>query len=411
MQAATAQSASALMDQFVKLRERRWLRAGLDRLAWHVSNPQFEWHHQEGGRLPRNYLWRPCRFCVQDVVLGLTVLRHRRDFNCLEVDVFLTASIPEYEADSGARALALLLLSEAYKCGGTMEIRFTRHVEGKRVPHDLVALAEAVGVPLQHVGDGVITPAEARRLYVALTGFSPQLQAHIEALEQAGRLSGPLICYAIHHGLWERAEVEAILLTSPRPGSLLSGQARPEQRHLYLQDLLYGRAAVLFGFLDRHLRYRAHPHESGVVHLEDDERPLDLHLDGDTYAATYCCPQETVTIPWVAAPAGNGTASNGTHVLVPGQPFTVLVRARDAADLAANLESDLQQAAKVRRTQTAGPVYVLVPRDFEKLPDELRWRLIQNRTEGVGLLVYRQFVSALDDDVARRLRASGVMRA
>ena len=410
MQAATAQSASALMDQFVKLRERRWLRAGLDRLAWHVSNPQFEWHHQEGGRLPRNYLWRPCRFCVQDVVLGLTVLRHRRDFNCLEVDVFLTASIPEYEADSGARALALLLLSEAYKCGGTMEIRFTRHVEGKRVPHDLVALAEAVGVPLQHVGDGVITPAEARRLYVALTGFSPQLQAHIEALEQAGRLSGPLICYAIHHGLWERAEVEAILLTSPRPGSLLSGQARPEQRHLYLQDLLYGRAAVLFGFLDRHLRYRAHPHESGVVHLEDDERPLDLHLDGDTYAATYCCPQETVTIPWVAAPAGNGTASNGTHVLVPGQPFTVLVRARDAADLAANLETDLEQAAKVRRAQAAGPVYVLVPRDFEKLPGELRQRLVQNRTEGVGLLVYRHFVSTLDDDVAWRLRASGVMR-
>lgn len=79
-----------------------------------------------------------------------------------------------------------------------MEIRFTKYVEGRQVPHDLVLLAEAEGVPLQHVDDGVITLPEARRLYAALTGFSPQMQAHIEALEQAGRLSTPLICYAIH---------------------------------------------------------------------------------------------------------------------------------------------------------------------------------------------------------------------
>jgi len=98
--------------------EDNWFQHGLNRLDWHMENLAFQYDHEKGGQLPRNHVWRPYRFCVQDIILGITVIRHDRKYNRLEADVFLTAQIPEYEPDSGCRALALILLSDAYKSGG-----------------------------------------------------------------------------------------------------------------------------------------------------------------------------------------------------------------------------------------------------------------------------------------------------
>jgi hypothetical protein len=293
-----------------------------------------------------------------------------------------------------------------------MEIRFTEHVEGETVPEDLVSLAAALGVPLRYVDQGVIVPAEAVQLYAALTGFSAEMQAHLIALERSAQLSVPLVCYAVHHGVWERREVEAVLLTTPRPASLLAGQSRPEQRHLYLQDLVYGRAALLFGSLDRRLRYRSHPQGESTVHLEDDERPLESRLDGTTYAVTYCSPEEAITLPWVLAAPGGEAGVGMVATRVPaGQLFTVLIRARDKTDLALHLTEDLRQAGLLYQPAETGPVYVLVPRDLERLPESTRLQMLRDRPHGVGLMVYRDFTSTLDAEVMRRLKTSGVMRA
>lgn len=380
-----------------------WFQAGLDRMIWHIKHPEFQWHHQEGGKLPRNNVWRPYRFCVQDVVLGLTVLQHNRNTNHLEVDVFLTAAIPEYEADSGARALTLLILSEAYKAGSTMHITFTEHVEGGRVPGELADLAATVGVTLEHVADGFLLPLEARSLYAALTGFSPEVQTVLEHLERTGELSTALVCYAIHHGVWDRSEVEAILLACPRPGSLLGGRAVAEQRHLYLNDVTSGRAAAVFGSLNRHLRYRSHNVGAAVVHLEDDQRDLDISIDGPSFRVSFRCDSESLAVPWLCS----DTAADCPSIISPGLRFEVLIRPRPAAEMAFELSSDWQAAADGRQ---GGPVYVLVSRDFESLPADDRHRLLAERPPGVGLLVYPQYCAALDSDVAQRIRSSTVLR-
>jgi len=395
-------SMSATMMRFRELRERKWLRSGLECLAEHIRDAEFDWHHQDGGTLPRQHLWRPYRFCVQDVVLGLTVFRHSRSKNHLEVDVFLTAAIPEYEADSGARALMLLLLSEAYKAGGTMTIEFSPRVEDGTVPVDVVRLATAVGVALEHIDEGRIVPLEANQLFAALTGFSDQLRGLLAQWEARGEMSVASVCYAIHHGVWERPEVEAILLTSPRPGSLLGGQSQPELRHPYLVDLVFGRAALMYGSLDRHLRYRSHAKGDSVVLLEDDRRELEVSIDGGTYAVTFQSETEDMAVPWISYPKESGPA-----IIARGQPLTVLIRARKGSDLGRALPDDWRSAEQASRS---GACFVLVPRDFDDLPSEVRDGLLRCRPPEIGLLVYPQTSTILDEEVARRLRTSGVLR-
>ncbi len=401
-------SKSNLDNRLSKIQEfnrNRGLQSGLERLNWHIQNSEYDWDHQIGGKLPRNHMWRPLRFCVQDVLLGMTVLRHNRNLNCLEVDVFLTASIPEYESDCGSRALTLLILSEAYKCGGSMEVQFSKYVENQTIPLDLVDLAASLGIFFKNADRGIITPTEAKRLYIALTGFSDDLESRLNELEQAGRISSAMTCYAIHHGIWDRREVEAILLSCPRPASLLTGYSKPEQRHLYLHDLVYARTALLFGCLDRNLRYRSHPGTEGTILLEDDERDLKLTINGQDFSISILCFDEPIQVPWVVAPASIG------QTIPPGKPLTILVRARGIVELEKFLRDDFKHASDLRDRISDIPVYVLVPRDYEKLSQQLKDRLLAERPEGVGLMVSRDFVSSLDEMVARKLKMSGVMRA
>lgn len=124
-------------------------------MAEHVK--KFEEEYLQTGKLPRNHVWRPYRFCSQDVVLGLIVVRHSVDNNCLEVDVCMTSDIPDFEEGSGAKVTASFLLTEAYKCGGSMEIRFSENVESHHVPLAICQLANKYGVKLEHVSKGLIT--------------------------------------------------------------------------------------------------------------------------------------------------------------------------------------------------------------------------------------------------------------
>ena len=87
---------------------------------------------------------------------------------------------------------ALFILSEAYKCGGSMEIRFTEHVEGGRVPEAICELAERVDSPIpdESIVAGRISPDEARCLYAGITGFPSELRARVDELDAQGRLLG-----------------------------------------------------------------------------------------------------------------------------------------------------------------------------------------------------------------------------
>ena len=385
-----------------------WFQRGVDRLEWHMNHLAFNYDHKEGGRLPRSHLWRPYRFCVQDVVLGITVLRHDRRHNRAEVDVFLTARIPEYEAESGCRALALIILSDAYKSGGSMEVRFTERVEGGRVPRELCDLAAGIGVDLAHVDEGGITPKEAKLLYLALTGLGPVVRDKVVALEQEGEISAASVCYAVHHGVWTPQELEIVLFGSRFPESILRGSAPPEAWALFHYDLFQGRTALLGGYLDRHLMAREHivsGDKDSIVELEDDERDVKISFDPGYCAKIYHLSQdeERIPLPWLHNELRDRVLHADGHLWV-------LLRARDGEGLKQRFLSDLEQAVELRHTLGDVPalICVMVPGDFKRIGGgSFSRRAAKN---DIGIIVCPEFVNQLDSEVYRRFEAIKVMR-
>lgn len=383
---------------------------GYERQAWeqfeeHVKRFQstHNYDHAKGGKLPRNHDWRPYRYCIQDVLFGATVVRHWREDNCLQVDVFLTAEIPEYGPLAGTLSLTSFLLSEAYKCGGTMEIRFTKNVEDGQVPQELQDLARQYEIAFSQAGAGKILPGEAKALYAALTDFSPSLQQKINELEQIGRMKMARACYVVNHGVWSKEQVEMIVLGSEQPDSVLSGRVQPHQRHLYFHDLLQARAALLGGMLDRILAQRQRVSDSGVAYdMEDDVRPIDISFDGELYAKQYRS-DEAVPIPWLYP-------DNQNREIAGGILFNVFVRARDAADLQLHLAGDLKQATDYRQ-QTQRPTLLLMPNDFMILPDAFREKIYQQaQTAQIGLIICPDPVLTFDADAAQKLARSRILR-
>jgi len=393
---------SPIAEDFVsflraRLPDEGYRQRSLDVFAQYTCD--FHDEYLQSGRLPRNDVWRPYRLCSQDIVIGLVVARHSLDDNCLLVDVCLAFDPREFEPNSGSKMTTVFLLSEAYKCGGSMEIRFGENVEGGRVPRCIRDLAAQAGLDLSHLSEARLSPSEARQLFLSVSDFSPSLRAGIDALADRGHLSRERACYVVHHGVWTRAELEAVVLGSPEPDAILAGDVAEEDRHLFLRRLQYARAAVLGGFLDRRLATRERMGESGTLDLEDDQRVIEIGFDAAFHAKTYLC-YEPMVIPWLAS----GTAD------VEVDRLTAFVRARTSADMMLHFDEDLGVAA-AHREGTGETTAILVPRDFDYLPAPDRQQFSQKAsTSGVLILVCPETVFSLDLEARRRLQSSRILR-
>ncbi|MEK6750654.1 MAG: SMI1/KNR4 family protein [Chloroflexota bacterium] len=370
-----------------------------------------DYDHAAGGKLPRNHIWRPYRFCVQDVLLGATVVQHVRGDNYLNVDVFLTEEVPPYEPGSGVRGLLLFLLCEAYKCGGTMEIRFTTNVEGGKVPKKIqdLALRLSVSIPEENLSSGVLTPRDSRSLFLALTPLSSQSLTRIAGL----KLSIERCCYVVQKGIWSISEAELILMCATNPDRLFMGGAAAEQRLLYAQDVYFGRLALLGGNLDRALaRPKWEPSESNLE-VEDDERQIEIEWDTSMIAKQYRCspsPSEVaknLVIPWI-------TKDSSVSSEIPfEQSFAVLVRARDFSEMRLFLNQDIQLAQDYGK-QLNIPVFILLPYDFYDLDflteqEQLEVCLLASQSN-VGLLICPETTLSMDTQVQQRLSSSRIIR-
>jgi len=380
---------------------------GLAHLERHLERLSFNYDHQEGGRLPRSHLWRPYRFCVQDVILGIVVLRHDRKYNRLEVDVFLTAGIPEYAPESGCRALTLILLSDAYKSGGSMEIKFSEHVESGNVPRELCRLAGSLGVQLKNEKEGGITPKEAKALYLTLSGFRKPVADRIMDMEKGDRLSAAAVCYAMHHGVWTAEELEVILFGSGFPDRILKGSVPPEAWRLFDYDIFHARNALMGGYLDRHVMNREYSLEDKgeVVELEDDERDVEVSFSGTDYMKTVELleKEDRIAIPWLHNQIKN-------PVLRSGQRLQVLLRARDAEDLKQRFRMDLEQVRELKQKAGNGKdvFCIMVPGDFKRMETSPYADLAEKYD--IGIIVCPEFLTQLDQEVCRRFESIKVMR-
>jgi len=369
---------------------------------------QFESSYLNIDRFPPNDVWRPYRFCVRNVVIGLVVVRLQVQGNFLEVDVCLTSDIPEYTPQSGAKITTLFLLSEAYKCGTNMSIRFTPNVEEGRVPESIVKLADELKIKLAYVHKGWITSAEARLLYIALTGFAPAVCDAILKLSDMGRQAPEMICYLVNHSVWSVKEAESIILTHPDPPRFFKGQSLPEQRHLYLQDLHYARAAILGKMLDLQFTQCEHSDDGGkvITDLEDNRRLVNIELEPDVYARIYWA-EEPMSLSW--------NSSESEPILI--QPFhrlVALIRPRTCIEIAHNFKNDLSRALSLKEPSEGIPpptVVILYPRDFDDIALADRNSMISEASmNGVLILTCPETLHSIDIEANRRLSLNRLTR-
>lgn len=358
------------------------------------------------GKLPKEQDWKPIRFAVRDVLLGAVVLRHDEKNNIVLVDVCVSEDPYEIEDYSGTRVVTIFILSEAYKYGSSMGIRFTTNF-GKQpsvVPGQIFDLAYNCGVELKKASEGVITPKEARHLYLALTEFSPQARERVMELSLADKVSPERVCYMVHHLTYTKEEMETILLGSEFPEHILLGKVTPEEYFLYQDVVLRTRDVVLGGMLDRTLKLKEVVGEDGgVVDLEENDRRISIGFDSRFFAKVYKTEEET-PIPWTA---------NRNLVIQAGEHLVVMVRARDWADFEYYFAQDLAalQTMKEAYTDKFNHFFLLVPRNVLELEESV---LKNHRTQlaeiGVTLMVCPESVALLDRDVMGRLRECETMR-
>ncbi|MEI6915870.1 MAG: hypothetical protein WCL39_12110 [Armatimonadota bacterium] len=378
-----------------------------------------------GAKLPRATETRPYRFCVQDVVLAIWTMEHRKDESVIGVDVFLTSEVYEkdtgqggyYDELAGATAATLTILSEAFRVGIPLRVRFGKTVEDGCVPLDIVRLAVRHGVRLEHTRQGRIEADEGRALYLALAGFSPPLRRAIDLLARQGLMSPERAAFIVHHGVWSLQEIEGIILSSPYPDLVLSGEVMPEQRHLYQHVLTHSRLALMGGLLDRSLMNRddeeAHLQRGSKrvgLDVEDDERDLDIRTYARFHGREYV--QRSAKEGGIpdAMPLPDWECERTR--LQPGERLSVLLRPRVAASLDVELLGDIEQALARRDTELKPKVVaVAVPFDFHDLEPARQEAFRQGAaTRGVVLMVCPETTRSLDQMAQKKMIASRIKK-
>lgn len=258
------------------------------------SGEQAGYNHKGGGKFPRSNRWRTLRSCVHDQVVGLTAIRYKRELNGLLVDVFIATDHPSYEAGNGVRALTMLILSDAYRNGGSMGLTFTPNVNRGKVPDELVDLAKEYGISLEHASEGKISHDEATNLFASLIGLPLDIKDLTHNLEISGVITLEGLSFVIASGIWTIEEATWILKNSPRPEGTIFGNDLPENRLLYLESLSYGRAALAISRLQERileeLRQKLSKEEQ-----EDIQCPIEIQNDFCIFKSN-----KEFSLPWLA---------------------------------------------------------------------------------------------------------------
>jgi len=203
-----------------------------------------QFDHKLADRFPEANQLREYRCCVHDFIVGLTALNFDREKNGLVVDIFLTTDHPDYQDGHGIEALTTFVLSDAYKCGGSMALQFTGNVNAGRIPDELVELGKKFGIAFNCVEEGYINHNESVALYGHLTGLSTYTQDLINRLHASGRnISLEGISFIIASDIWKNHEVEWLLKNYSRSEDLLLGRDKPESRLKYCESSSFGCAA------------------------------------------------------------------------------------------------------------------------------------------------------------------------
>lgn len=376
---------------------------GLTRMLDEIG-PAYEVEYLDQDRRPRDHVVRPVRLACQNVIVGLAAIAHDPAIDGMTVVAWQTCEVAHVGTHEGNRALAALMLCDAFQSGGTMEIRFDRptriQAEGKTksgrailvdawyaghpemsVPASLRRFGRTRGVELGQEDPGCISPAEARDLFLAVTPMPPDLADRLHNATAQGVATPERLCFTLLSQTWREIEVDFMLAVSDRTGSILEGGASWRRRSERQAESWVARAAIIVGMLFRRLDTRDAAGENTEARVVEDNRVGVQWEVGSRTAAITFRGLDRRRVPWQPTDVEFDDGSN----------LTVLPRG-------AVTDEDLQVAAGLRQQ---GLVALAVPADAE----------VNGTPEGVLVLRCPDRLGELDLQIEARLLRSRTARA
>ena len=345
--------------------ELRHRQDGLDLVLTQIG-PAYQETYLDNEKRPRDFIVRPVRIACQNVIVGLAAIAQEAAFDGLSVVAWQTCEVPHVATHEANRALAALMLADAFKNGGTMEIRFDRRAEvvsgGKVIPIDghpervvpasLRRFGRTVGVILGAEDHAAITPAEARELFLAITPMPDGLRSRVnDAIHRRG-ITPERLCFTLLSQTWREIELDFMLACSDRTGSILGGGADWRERTARQAEMDVTRTALMAGMLFRRLNGHDPAGTAGDVRVvEDASVGVEWNVLEELGAVHYVGTNKGSPVPWMQGP-----------VQLLGTELIVFFRSQLSDTV----------AARVNEMHAGGtPVAVAVPLDVEIHHDRL----------------------------------------
>ena len=335
--------------------ELRTREEGLARVLDEVG-PAYQQAFLDHDKRPRDFVVRPVRIACQNVIVALAAFAQDSAFDGLSVVAWQTCEVPHVATHEANRALAALMLCDAFKSGGTMEIRFDRPAQVQvgdsvkkyeghpehRVPASLRRFGRTVGVDLGAADPAAISPAEARDLFRAVTPMPDGLRGRVDFATANEGIAPERLYFALMTGTWHPLELDFMLATTDRTASVVSGGSSWQDRQARQAESEVCRAGVMASMLFNRLNNRDSAAGAGGARvLEDNRQGVAWQVDGDAAAIDYTNLDAAQPLPW----CGYG----------PAAAVRVFPRAIVTASA----------IAAVRDAQQHGPAALLIPLDCD----------------------------------------------
>lgn len=339
------------------------------------------------GRRPKVDTLRPVQLACQNVIIGLASLRHDPVFDGLRVEAYATCEVAHLATGEADRAMAALILCDAFQSGGTMEVRFGPPGRRERhIPPALVRYARVRGLTLGAQDPCSISPSEARDLFLLVTPMPEQLRYRAFEAFNTGQITPERLCYSLMAGIWSHIELAYILATTPRAPRILEGGSYPEFRLARSAETEICRSALMTGMLLRRLDNATEPNTaSSAVELNEDWRldtswAIKSDLAAIAFSAVLGRP-----MPWcpVESLSDLPRDSEAIIVLPRGTP----------------LPSDADLLRQIKASQPQAAAFLLVPADADMAT-----------FDDVPHLLCPQTLDELDQTIRRKLDTLRIVR-
>lgn len=227
--------------------------AAVERIMFAADRYREKFSLAEKVRVPRSHDLRPIQLACQNVIIGLATIRQDAHIDSIRVGDFVVCEVPHLATYEATRAMIAVLLCDAFRNGGTMEVRFGSPGRDQKLPAVLSRYGRALGLSLGQADRYAITPEEARSLFLAVTPMPESLSMRCSTMLDRGLITPERLCYTLMSGVWSALELDYMFATSRRVTSILSGGNAPEQRLERLVENETCRAALMAGTLLRRL--------------------------------------------------------------------------------------------------------------------------------------------------------------